>query len=232
MYRLSKRNEGRGKYNLFSGYLQHFNALDSEVLSESLHGVSEDVGRECVENIFMTMSKGTETLKASEDVEDFEKNYSKMKQMLEDLKKTCTELRKMEEDKLRLLKGQLAFETRNGIVELVLDGLVSPDEYIVDITDMEMAIEGKPGYDDVFKTEKDRALAESKWKQLQSELGWTGKHSRYIQNLIEEYYVPLTDDFKLDTKVFEDALDCGILKVEDGDPFLELLELSKKIVTV
>ena len=136
----------------------------------------------------------------------------------------------MVEHTINLLKAQLAFKTQNAVIKNVTVGLVDPDMHIVDIGDMEKAIRGKPAeYEDVFKTAENRRSAESRWEQLKSKLAWKGKHTRYIRHLIEKYYVPLTDEFKLDLKVLEELFDNNTFKLQDGEPFPELLNFYRAL---
>lgn len=163
-------------------------------------------------------------------IESLEKDNSKMQRTLQELTEKCDVLHETE---LNMLKGQLAFKTQNAIIKKVLEGLETPDchniIHLADIDDLEMAIQRKPGYDDIFKTEEIRKSAESKWTQLKLKLSWKERHFHYIQNLIDEYYVPLTGEFSLDQSVLEEALDNGTLKFQDEALFRELLQFNKAL---
>ena len=102
-----------------------------------------------------------------EMIESLEKDNSKMQQTLQELTEKCDVLYETE---LNMLKGQLAFKTQNAIIKKVLEGLETPDchniIHLADIDDLEKAIQRKPGYDDIFKTEEIRKSAECKWTQL------------------------------------------------------------------
>ena len=162
-----------------------------------------------------------------EKIESLEKENSEMECKLQEIFEKCQKLSDIGANRLKRMMGQFAFKIERAVVDRVLDGLIDSDEYVATIADMEKAINGKPNYIEIFKTEKDRESAEKAWIKLKQELRWTGKHFRYVQEL-KEHYMP-TIACRSNIEILQQMIAYGNSQIKDKELFMELLEISKTL---
>lgn len=182
------------------------------------------------EVLFQTtvVESNTELLRSlSERILVFEKNNLQLKEEVNKLKEKCKILDKIKKYRLTLMIGQLAVEIERKIVNTVLLDLLTSDQHINTIAQMEMAIQGNDGYDDVFETEDIRETARQRWNNLKSKFSWKGKHTRYIQGLKHDQILIAHPSF--DQRKIEEALKTGDLNVRDKELFEELLKIYKQL---
>ena len=221
--------------------IEELTSMGKDLLEKFAHEPAAENRSELQKNVQKVMSEAVLEISGTVktlmgEVEALEKADFEMAQKLKELSGECAELRQLyqqdQEITQNVMKAQLAFETRNAIIDKVLTGLVDPDAFITCVKDLEKAIRVEPDYDDVFKTEEYRKLAESRWEQLKLEFGWTGRHSRYIQNLIDEYYVPLIKP-KIDEilKIIKEGLADGSFEVhvKEVEIFTELIKMYETL---
>lgn len=149
-------------------------------------------------------------------VENLEVKYLHMKQQIQQLEKKQKLLEdKLDETKMRLMVGQLAYEIDKEVLHNVLSDMVDVKEKCVcSISDMKSAIKGKDNYDDIFEDENDRLRAKKKWDDLKAYLEWEGKHFRYLKSLKSFGVQDAHPDFN--PEAIKQALMNGALKTKDG----------------
>ena len=102
---------------------------------------------------------------------------NQLQELIERYRLLENRIKELEESRLKLMVGQLAFELNRAVVHKVLANILDPDQEQIDtIGDMEKAIEGISNFDDIFKTKEDKKNAEKKWETLKRELHWRGMH--------------------------------------------------------
>ena len=149
-----------------------------------------------------------------------------LKEEVKWLREECKVLDEIENHRLTLMVGQLAFEVEQRIIERVLAGLVRSDQHIRTIVQLEMAIKRKEGFDDVFESEEDRKTAASKWTAFKDQFSWKGRHSRYIKEL-KDVRLPIAHP-KCDLKIIQEALANGTFVVRDKKLFKEFLKIYEQ----
>ena len=156
-----------------------------------------------------------------EKCQALKKERLKMKEKMKELEEKIRPFDEILGNKHNQMMGQFGLQLESAVMARVLDGLVDPDTYVGTITAMEKAIRGKPDYVDIFKTTEGQKTAESRWKNLKTELRWTGRHLRYIQEL-KEYNLPV-DGVIFERNLIQEAFVKCTLPEQDKELFEEVL---------
>ena len=188
-----------------------------------------DFWQNSCEVLFQTVVESNDLLQQSlyMRMSALEEDYLKMKEEVKSLSDKCRVLDE-KNDTLTLMTGQLAVEIERKIVDTVLLDLLTSDQHMNTIADMETAIRGNSDDDDdVFETDDGRDTARSRWLNLKSRFSWKGKHTRYIQELKRERN--LIANPSVDRRKIEEALKTGAIKVRDEKLLKEFLKIHENL---
>ena len=187
-----------------------------------------DLWQNSCEVLFQTVVESNDLLQSLYmRMSALEEDYLKMKEEVKSLSDKCRVLDE-KNDTLTLMTGQLAVEIERKIVDTVLLDLLTSDQHMNTIADMETAIRGNSDDDDdVFETDDGRDTARSRWLNLKSRFSWKGKHTRYIQELKRERN--LIANPSVDRRKIEEALKTGAMKVRDEKLFKEFLKIHENL---
>lgn len=187
-----------------------------------------DLWQNSCEVLFQTVVESNDLLQSLYmRMSALEEDYLEMKEEVKSLSDKCRVLDE-KNDTLTLMTGQLAVEIERKIVDTVLLDLLTSDQHMNTIADMETAIRGNSDDDDdVFETDDGRDTARSRWLNLKSRFSWKGKHTRYIQELKRERN--LIANPSVDRRKIEEALKTGAIKVRDEKLFKEFLKIHENL---
>ena len=187
-----------------------------------------DLWQNSCEVLFQTVVESNDLLQSLYmRMSDLEEDYLEMKEEVKSLSDKCRVLDE-KNDTLTLMTGQLAVEIERKIVDTVLLDLLTSDQHMNTIADMETAIRGNSDDDDdVFETDDGRDTARSRWLNLKSRFSWKGKHTRYIQELKRERN--LIANPSVDRRKIEEALKTGAIKVRDEKLLKEFLKIHENL---
>lgn len=208
------------------------NSLLSALLRECEEG-NEFWQTDC-EYLFETVISYKDLVHELIDImERLQHNLSCTESELKRLKITCetleTKVKKLECDRLKLMACQLAFEIHQAIIHKILSGIINIEEKQINtIGEMEKAIAGSKGCEDVFDKDSDRDMANTRWLTLQRDLQWKKVHYRYLQNL-KRLRVNIAHP-EFDPQAITDALSKGTLEgIQDLKLYKECLQMYKKL---
>ena len=154
----------------------------------------------------------------------FEEDILELK---EEVRKLKEQVGVFENDELTIMTGQLAMEIEQTILDTVLFDLLTCDQHINTIHDMEKVIQDDDDNDDdVFESNDRRDTARRRWAELKSRFSWKGKHTRYIQELKYKRN-PITQP-RVDRRRIDEALKMGTLNVRDQKLFEEFLQIHER----
>ena len=185
----------------------------------------EDVEPEVLFECLVACVEAIQT--GQEKCQALKKERLEMKERIKELEEKFRPFDEIVGNEHNQMMGQFGCQLESAIMERVLDGLVDPDTYVGTIATMEKAIKGKPGYDHILKTTEARKTAETRWKKLKSELHWTGRHFRYIQEL-QEYNLPVSG-VKFERNLIQDAFVKCTLPEQDKELFEEVLHMYDQL---
>ena len=175
-----------------------------------------------------------------QDLEDQTLDIKQQVQQLDDRLKLLEDRFKKpkeehEEERMTSMVGQLAHEIDKEVLHHVLSDLIDVNEkHVYGISNMEKAIKGKRNYNDILEHEDDRLRARKKWDDLKTDLGWEGKHFRYLKYL-RQFCLRDDPQADFDPEVIKQALEIGSLKgpvIVDGQDKILLekcLEMHKHL---
>ena len=152
-------------------------------------------------------------------------------ELKEEVRKLKEEVGVFENDELTIMTGQLAMEIEQKILDTVLFDLLTCDQHINTIHDMEKVIQDDDDDDndgDVFESNDRRDTARRRWAELKSRFSWKGKHTRYIQELKCKRNPITHGHLRVDRRRIDEAFKMGTLKVRDQKLFEEFLQIHEQ----
>ena len=205
--------------------------IEDGSLYETLQNESGNRARLWQSNLFQTVVESNDfLLSLSKKVSAFEEDILELKEAVRKLKEGVRKLKEEvgifenDVDELTIMTGQLAMEIEQKILDTVLFDLLTCDQHINTIHDMEKVIQDDD--DDVFESNDRRDTARRRWAELKSRFSWKGKHTRYIQELKCKRN-PITHP-RVDRRRIDEALKMGTLKVRDQKLFEEFLQIHER----
>ena len=212
--------------------------IEAGSLYESIQNESgdrADLWQSDCDVLFQMVVDSNELLRSLyERVSALEKDNLELK---EEVRKLKEEVRRLSEksgifdefknDGLTIMTGQVAIEIEQRILDTVLSDLLTCDQHINTLDDMEKVIQDDDDDDDdVFETDDRRDTARRRWAELKSRFSWKRKHTRYIQELKCKRN-PIAHP-KVDRRKIGEALKMGTIKVRDQKLFEEFLQIHEQ----